>query len=244
MTFREPVLEVKNVCKFFGGIKALDDVSLSLFDGELVGVIGPNGSGKTTLINVITGYIKPDKGSVICMGKDITGLPPHEAVSMGIVRTFQITRPFKELSVLSNVMLSVLFRERNVEKAREIALNILKWFNLEDKKDLMCKDLNIPDQKKIEFARALALDPKILLMDEVLAGLHIEDAKRILDIIRKLREERKITILIVEHRVKLLAEIVDRMIAMNAGRIIAEGSSSDVLNNPEVIKVYLGEGYK
>jgi branched-chain amino acid transport system ATP-binding protein len=240
----KPILEVKRVYKYFGGIRALDDVSLSLSSGELVGVIGPNGSGKTTLINVITGFIKPEKGSIIYMGRDITGLPPHRTVSIGIVRTFQITRPFKELSVLSNVMLGVLFKERNVEKAREKALEILKWLNLESRKEVVCKDLTIPDQKKIELARALALEPKVLLMDEVLAGLHIEDAKKILDIVHALRKEKDITILIVEHRVKLLAGVVDRMIAMNAGKVISEGPPSEVLNHPEVVKVYLGEGYE
>jgi branched-chain amino acid transport system ATP-binding protein len=240
----KPILEVKRVYKYFGGIRALDDVSLSLSSGELVGVIGPNGSGKTTLINVITGFIKPEKGSIIYMGRDITGLPPHRTVSIGIVRTFQITRPFKELSVLSNVMLGVLFKERNVEKARKRALEILKWLNLESRKEVICRDLTIPDQKKIELARALALEPKVLLMDEVLAGLHIEDAKKILDIVRTLRKEKDITILIVEHRVKLLAEVVDRMIAMNAGKVISEGPPSEVLNHPEVVKVYLGEGYE
>lgn len=240
----KPILEVKRVYKYFGGIRALDDVSLSLSSGELVGVIGPNGSGKSTLINVITGFIKPEKGSIIYMGRDITGLPPHRTVSIGIVRTFQITRPFKELSVLSNVMLGVLFKERNVEKAREKALEILKWLNLESRKEVVCKDLTIPDQKKIELARALALEPKVLLMDEVLAGLHIEDAKKILDIVHALRKEKDITILIVEHRVKLLAEVVDRMIAMNAGKVISEGPPSEVLNHPEVVKVYLGEGYE
>jgi len=240
----KPVLEVKRVYRYFGGIRALDGVSLSLSSGELVGVIGPNGSGKTTLINVITGFIKPDKGSIIYMGRNITGLPPHRTVSMGIVRTFQITRPFKELSVLSNVMLGVLFKERSVEKARERALEILKWLNLESKKEVICRDLTLPDQKKIELARALALEPKVLLMDEVLAGLHIEDAKKILDIVRALRKEKEITILIVEHRVKLLAEVVDSMIVMNAGKVISEGPPSEVLHHPEVVKVYLGEGYE
>jgi len=244
MTPLTPILEVKNVHKYFGGIRALVDVNLSLSSGELIGVIGPNGSGKTTLINVITGYIKPDKGSVFYMGREITGLPSHRIVSMGIVRTFQITRPFRELSVLSNVMLGVLFKEKSVENAREKALEILKLLNLEDKKDVICRNLTTPDQKKIELARALALNPKVLLMDEVLAGLHIEDAKKILEIIRSLVKEKNIAILIVEHRVKLLSNVTDRMIAMNAGKIISEGTPSEVLNNPEVVKVYLGEEYR
>jgi len=244
MIFPTPILDVKNVHKYFGGIRALVDINLSLSSGELIGVIGPNGSGKTTLINVITGYIKPDKGSIFYMGREITGLPPHKIASMGIVRTFQITRPFKELSVLSNVMLGILFQEKSIEKAREKALEILKLLNLENKKDVICRDLTTPDQKKIELARALALNPKVLLMDEVLAGLHIEDAKKILEIIRTLVDEKNITILIVEHRVKLISNVVDRIIAMNAGKIISEGTPSEVLNNPEVVKVYLGEEYK
>ena len=244
MILPTPILDVKNVHKYFGGIRALVDINLSLSSGELIGVIGPNGSGKTTLINVITGYIKPDKGSIFYMGREITGLPPHKIASMGIVRTFQITRPFKELSVLSNVMLGILFQEKNIEKAREKALEILKLLNLENKKDVICRDLTTPDQKKIELARALALNPKVLLMDEVLAGLHIEDAKKILEIIRTLVDEKNITILIVEHRVKLISNVVDRIIAMNAGKIISEGTPSEVLNNPEVVKVYLGEEYK
>jgi len=244
MILPTPILDVKNVHKYFGGIRALVDINLSLSSGELIGVIGPNGSGKTTLINVITGYIKPDKGSIFYRGREITGLPPHKIASMGIVRTFQITRPFKELSVLSNVMLGILFQEKNIEKAREKALEILKLLNLENKKDVICRDLTTPDQKKIELARALALNPKVLLMDEVLAGLHIEDAKKILEIIRTLVDEKNITILIVEHRVKLISNVVDRIIAMNAGKIISEGTPSEVLNNPEVVKVYLGEEYK
>lgn len=236
------ILRVLNLKKHFGGIKAVDNVTFSINRGEIVGLIGPNGSGKTTTINIITGFLKPDSGKVIYEGADITGKSPHIVARMGIARTFQITRPFKELSVMSNVMLGALTITKNLEQAKNIATEVLKMLNIYDKKDLICGSLSLPDQRKIELARALAMKPKLLLLDEVLAGLTIDEASHIIDLLREINQ-KGVTMLIVEHRVRLISRLVNRFIVLSEGRLIAEGVPSEVLNNPIVIKVYLGEKF-
>ncbi len=235
------VLRVENLKKYFGGIKAVDNVTFFINDGEILGLIGPNGSGKTTVINLITGFRKPDSGRIIYKGKDITGKPPHVVAQMGIIRTFQLTRPFKSLTVLSNVTLGALLKEKNLEYARTKALKILKMLNMDEKKDVLCENLSVPDQRKVELARALAADPEVVLLDEVLAGLTLEEANHILEELKELNK-KGLTMLIVEHRVRLISRIVNRLIVLNEGKVVAEGSPQEVLKNPIVIKIYLGEG--
>lgn len=236
----KPILRVSEVSKRFGGIRALDRVSLHLNEGEILGLIGPNGSGKTTLINVISGFYKPDSGKVFFKNEDITGKPPYYIVSKGVVRTFQLTRPFGGLTVLSNVTLGTLYNIKDVAKAKERALNILKQIDLYEKKDMLTKNLSVPDKRKLELARALALEPKVMLLDEVLAGLTPAETDAILNLIDKVRKEKSISIIIVEHVVKAIMKIADRVVVLNAGKKTAEGDPMSIVNNEEVIKVYLG----
>jgi len=240
----KPILHVINVSKSFGGIKALDGVSLNLHKGEILGLIGPNGSGKTTLINVISGFYKPDSGKVLLRNEDITGKPPHYIVSKGVVRTFQLTRPFGELTVLSNVTLGALYKVEDLTKDKEIALNILKQVGLYEKRNVLTKSLSVPDRRKLELARALALEPEVMLLDEVLAGLTPTEANMLLNLIDKVRREKQISVIIVEHVVKAVMKIADKIVVLNAGRKIAEGKPEEIVRNEEVIRVYLGSFHK
>jgi len=235
------LLDIQTVTKKFGGLSALRNVDLKLEKEEIVGLIGPNGSGKTTLINVIAGFYKPDTGKVFFDGHEITGLYPHEIAYRGIVRTFQLTRPFGNLSVLENVTIGALLKKRTVEEAEREALEILRSIELYEMRNSRSKDLTTGNRKRLELARALAVGPRILLLDEVLAGLTTSEAQSILSLLDKLRREHGVSFLIVEHIVRAIMTISDRIAVLDAGEKIAEGKPDSVAADETVRAIYLGK---
>ncbi len=240
-----PILEVKDLVKRFGGLVALDHVSFSVYEREIVGLIGPNGAGKTTLFNCITGVYKPDEGKVIFRGFDVTGWPPHAIARLGMVRTFQIVKPFSEMTVKQNVMVGALFGKQtprvDMDEAERIAEEILEFLGLEDKADLPAGTLNIHEKKMLELARALAAKPDLLLLDEVLAGLTPAEVEHMLELIARIRDEKGVTIIMVEHLMHAVMNIAERVIVLNFGRKIAEGPPEAIVKNPQVIEAYLGD---
>ena len=239
-----PLLEAQGISKRFGGVRAIDGIDLSIDRGEVVGLIGPNGAGKTTLFNVICG-LKPTAGRVLFKGEDITGLAPHQICRQGIARTFQLTRPFVELSVRDNVAAAVLFgrTERTVSglgDAREAADLILGWVKLDHRAPAVAKDLLFSERRRLEVARALATGPELLLLDEVMAGLTVAEAQDMVALLVKLRRELSLTLLVIEHVMKVVMTMCDRVVVLNYGSKLAEGVPRDVTGHPAVIDAYLG----
>jgi len=239
------LLKVENIVKRFGGITALKDVSLDIYENEILGLIGPNGSGKTTLVNVVTGVYTPDSGRIIYRGRDITRTPPHLRCRMGIARTYQVTRPFNNLTVLENVMVSILNGRRcgkiSVEEAKELAENIIETIGLSKFKESPSKSLNAQGRKRLEIARALGAEPELMLLDECLAGLTPSEISEMLNTIRRIKSERKITILMIEHLMHAVMNISDRIAVLHEGVKIAEGKPEDIAGNIKVAEVYFGD---
>lgn len=250
------ILEVKNLGISFGGLRAVDSFEIKIKKGQLYGLIGPNGAGKTTVFNMLTGVYKPDDGSIKLDGEELVGKTTIEINKEGIARTFQNIRLFKEQSVLDNVKIGLhnqykystlagilrLPQYRKVEKEmNEKARELLKVFELDDKEDYLASNLPYGDQRKLEIARALATNPKLLLLDEPAAGMNPNETKELMDTIRFVRDEFDMTILLIEHDMKLVSGICEELTVLNFGQVLAQGKTSDVLNNPEVIKAYLGE---
>lgn len=234
------LLEVIGVTKYFGGLTAVYDVSIRIEEGEIVALIGPNGAGKTTLFNILTGFLPADSGRVTFQGEDILGLKPHEICAKGMVRTFQIVRPFFTLPVLDNVMVGALLRNKSMDQARKRSMEILEFLGLAEKANLPASALTLPDRKRLELARALATEPQILLLDEVMAGLTPTEVDHIVTLLRKINRQG-VTIFLVEHVMRAVIALSQRVIVLNYGRKIAEGSPEEVATNREVIEAYLGE---
>jgi branched-chain amino acid transport system ATP-binding protein len=237
------VLQVESVSKQFGGIKALDKVSLDLKKGEIVGLIGPNGSGKTTLFNIISGILRPDRGEVVFEGAKIDKLSPNRIALLGISRTFQEIRLIEELTVVENTMISALPNfNMDYEKAAKHSLMALKAVGLEKKLKTRVFDLNLYEKKLVELARAISSEPKLMLIDEIMAGLTEDEQNEVAGILNNLKEEN-ITIFWIEHVIRAMFKLVDvdRVIVLNWGEKLAEGSPEDILSNEDVIEAYLGK---
>lgn len=238
----KPLLEIKNITMKFGSLVANEDVSFNIHENEIVSLIGPNGAGKTTLFNCITGFYKPYSGNVIYDGKDITGMTSYQICKLGITRTFQIVKTLNEMTVEENVMTGAFLNTRSRKKAAEITEEILDITGLMKKKNVLGANLTIADRKRVEIARALATNPRILMLDECMAGLNQTEIKDVMNLCIKLKE-KGLSLLIVEHIMEAIMPISDNIVVLNAGKKITEGKPQDVVNNEEVIKAYLGERY-
>jgi branched-chain amino acid transport system ATP-binding protein len=235
------VLEVKGLSKAFGGLAAVDQVSLDVGAQEIVALIGPNGAGKTTLFACIAGFTRPDGGSVHFLGRNVTGLPPHRICECGIARTFQITQPFARLSVRENIMVGAYHTTRLRREAAAQADDVGRRVGLGRQLDMRADALTLAGRKRLELARALATRPKLLLLDEVMAGLNPIEVEEIVGIVRAIRDAG-VAILLIEHVMQAVVSLAERVYVLSSGRIIASGSPAEVAGNPSVIEAYLGHG--
>ena len=235
-------LVIKNLNKRFGGLHAVQDVSFTVRENETLALIGPNGAGKTTAFNLITGFYRPDTGSVSAFGREIVGLRPHDVCAFGLARTFQVAKPFGGMTVLANVMTGAFLRDRRPDAAREKAREAIDFVGLSARENAAARDLTSIDQRRLEMARALATQPRLLLLDEVMAGLNPAEIDQAVALVGKL-SSRGLTIVIVEHLMRAIMAVAKHIVVLDHGQMIAEGSPKDVVENPEVIRAYLGSGY-
>jgi len=233
-------LEVSGVAKKFRGLVAVDNVSFALDKGEIFAIIGPNGAGKTTLFNLLAGVFKPDSGAIAFEGRAIAGLAPEKICQAGIARTFQIVRPFPGLSVLENVQIGALLRRHDPHAAARAAGEILRRLDLWDKRGQLAASLTLPDRKRLEMARALATEPKLLLLDEVMAGLRPTETDRIVAILKDLARESGLTVLLIEHVMRAVMALAQRILVLHHGAAIALGEPAAVVRDPRVLECYLG----
>jgi branched-chain amino acid transport system ATP-binding protein len=236
-------LDVKGLSKWFGGLAANQDITFSVEEGEIVSVIGPNGAGKSTLFNCITGFYKPNSGKVSFFGKDITKFRADRICKLGIARTFQIVQVISDMTVLENVVTGALIRYTSIGPAKEKAEEILDFTGLNDKKSFLGTELTIADKKRLEVSMALALQPRLLMLDESMAGLTIVELHGIIGLIKKIRD-KGMTLIVVEHVMEAVMEISDRVVVLNSGKKIMEGLPKEVVSCQEVIQAYLGDKYR
>ncbi len=234
------LLSVKNIDKRFGGLHAVKNVSLEVQKGDILGILGPNGAGKTTLYNLLTGFIKPDNGEVLLEGQAILGLPPHKVVGLGVARTFQLCRPFVGLSVLENVMVGSLGPRVPAVDLTERARHLLAQVGLAGKEDSPAELLSYGDQRRLEIARALATEPRLLLLDEPFAGLGSGEIAALSEVILGLHKNQGLTILLIEHKLREFMQLVSHVVAIDFGQVIATGSPDEIVKNPKVIEAYIG----
>jgi branched-chain amino acid transport system ATP-binding protein len=237
------LLETIRVSQRFGGVLANKDVSIAVAPGEIVGLIGPNGAGKSTLFNLIAGVIPPSQGTIRFEGEDVTALPPTARCKRGIARTFQVVRSFESMSVIDNVIVGSLVRTSSVSKARDNAIEVLEFAGLKHRAQALAGELIPSEKRRLEFARALATSPKLLLLDEVLTGLTPSEAQYGVELVRRSRD-RGITILMVEHVMEIVMPLVDRAIVLDLGSVLVEGRPADIVSDERVITAYLGERHR
>jgi branched-chain amino acid transport system ATP-binding protein len=234
------LLEIAGVSKRFRGLLAVDDVTFSVAKGSIFAVIGPNGAGKTTLFNLIAGVFPPDAGTIMFDGRRIDGLAPDRVCRRGLARTFQLVRPFAALTVEDNVIVGAMLQRRDVAQARERAHAVLRTLDLFDKRRQIASALTLPDRKRLEMARALATEPKFLLLDEVMAGLRPAETDRMVAILREINRESGLTILLIEHVMRAVMALATRVLVLHHGAAIAQGAPEAVVREPAVVQSYLG----
>jgi branched-chain amino acid transport system ATP-binding protein len=237
---RAPLLEVHGLCKRFGGLSANEDVSFAVGRGEILGLIGPNGAGKTTLFNCIAGYYSPSAGSIEFAGERLSHLTPEGAAKRGIARTFQIVRTFASMTACENVMVSALLHSRRVAVARTVAQDMLAFVGLSERATRVAGTMTVAEQRRLEIARALATSPKLLLLDEVMAGLNPTEVREATDLVQRIRD-RDIACVIVEHVMEAIMPIAHRVLVLDAGRKIADGPPEAIARDPAVLAAYLGD---
>jgi branched-chain amino acid transport system ATP-binding protein len=235
-------LVVRNLSKRFGGLRAVQDLSFSVKENETVALIGPNGAGKTTSFNLITGFHRPDAGSVSAFGREIVGLKPYDICAHGLARTFQVAKPFGAMTVLANVMTGAFLRDKKLEVARARAREAIEFVGLSAKEHTPARDLTTIDQRRLEMARALATEPRLLLLDEVMAGLNPSEIDQAVALVGKL-SKRGLTIIIVEHVMRAIMAVARHIVVLDHGQMIAEGSPKEVVANQDVVRAYLGPSY-
>lgn len=252
------ILSLKNATKRFEGLTAVDHVSFDVEEGEILGVIGPNGSGKTTLISLISGTLPLSEGEIFYQGRPLNRLEPYQRARMGIARTFQVVKPLQNLTVEDNIMTAALFGRSDYNLAQEVVScmsgapakrayanteDILKKVSLTNRRDRFARNLTLPERKRLEVARALAMNPKILLLDEVMAGLNLFEVEETMELVKTINREDGVTVIMIEHIMKAIMGISHRVIVMNHGALIASGSPEEVANHPDVIAAYLGSRF-
>ena len=233
------ILSVENLSRSFGGIKANDNISFEVEQGSILGIIGPNGAGKSTLFDLITGYTKADNGKVKFFEKNIFGLSPDKISNLGVGRTFQKLKPFADQTLLENVMIGAFVKEQNIKKARDKALEIIDFVDLIEKRHHFAKELSTGQRKRLEMARAMAIEPKLLLMDEVTGGVDQKTIPGLVELIKKLKKTG-VTIITIEHNINIIMEISDNVLALDQGKRIAFGPPKEIQKNKQVIDAYLG----